>query len=96
MHEGLLTTHPHGSIQVAGFQQYPLLVLQHLEVLNERVGPCFGLALMEKVSKIIPVPKQGSVYDALKNVIRVHKLTFEAIDIRFADNMQVRALHGSR
>lgn len=61
-------------------------------MLNERVGPCFGLALMEKVSKIIPVPKQGSVYDALKNVVRLHKLTFEAIDIRFADNMQVSAL----
>ena len=45
---------------------------------------------MEKVSKIIPVPKQGSVYDALQSVVRVHRLTFEAIDIRFADNMQVR------
>lgn len=68
------------------------LFLQHLEVLNERVGPCFGLALMEKVSKIIPVPKEGSVYEALRNVVRLHKLTFESIDIRFADNMQVRSL----
>lgn len=69
------------------------LFLQHLEVLNERVGPCFGLALMEKVSKIIPVPKEGSVYEALRNVVRLHKLTFESIDIRFADNMQVRLLY---
>lgn len=48
---------------------------------------------MEKVSKIIPVPKEGSVYEALRNVVRLHKLTFESIDIRFADNMQVRLLY---
>jgi hypothetical protein len=61
----------------------------HLDLFNDKYGPCFGIVLQEKVSKILPVPTSGTVRDALYSVIvKQNKLSLDTLDIRYADSMQ--------
>ena len=65
------------------------LLLQHLAYLNTHCGPCFGVVLHEKVTKILPVTKGGTVRDTLSHLMKQYNLSFETADIRFAQTLLV-------
>ena len=50
----------------------------------------FEIVLSSSVTKLLPVPKSGSVREAIAPLLARQKFSFETVDIKSAASLQVR------
>ena len=62
---------------------------QHLDILQAHKGNIFEVNLPNKVTKIMEVPKKGSVRDAINPVLKKNNYSLEVMDLKFADTLKV-------
>ena len=62
---------------------------QHLDILQEHKGNIFEVNLPNKVTKIMEVPKRGSVREALQPVLKKNNYSLDVMELKFADTLKV-------
>ena len=62
---------------------------QHLDILQAHKGNIFEVNLPNKVTKIMEVPKKGSVREAIQPVLKKNNYSLDVIDLKFADTLKV-------
>ena len=67
---------------------YILLYLQHRQWLSGQ-NNVFEIVLSNSVTKLVPVPKSGTVRDAIAPLLTRQKFSFETVDIKSAASLQV-------
>ena len=66
-----------------------LHLLQHLDILQTHKGDIFEVNLPNKVTKIMAVPKKGTVREAIDPVMKKNNYSLEVMDLKFADTLKV-------
>ena len=53
----------------------------------------FEIVLSSSVTKLVPVPKSGTVRETIAPLLVRQKLSFETVDIKSAASLQVQSAH---
>jgi hypothetical protein len=75
------------STEVAQAEQFP--PERHLDILQEHKGNIFEVNLPNKVTKIMEVPKKGTVREAISPVLKKNNYSLDVMDLKFADTLKV-------
>ena len=69
----------------------PSSLPQHLDILQAHKGNIFEVNLPNKVTKIMEVPKKGTVRDAIGPVLKKNNYSLDVMDLKFADTLKVES-----
>ena len=62
---------------------------QHLDILQVHKGNIFEVNLPNKVTKIMEVPKKGTVREAIDPILKKNSYSLDVMDLKFADTLKV-------
>lgn len=66
---------------------------QHLNIFQVHKGNVFEVNLPNKVTKIMAVPQQGTVRDAIRPVLAKHGYNLDIMELHFANTFKVTGRH---